>query len=116
LEPGYEVLEYIDPHGAMPVRAWLSELRDLRGRAKILVRLRRVALGNLGRHRSVGGGVMELIVDSGPGYRIYFALTGLHSLLLLAMGSKRSQRRDIPLAQRRWNDFKSRNAAMEFSD
>jgi hypothetical protein len=61
LEPGYEVLEYIDPHAAMPVRAWLSHL-------------------------------------------------------LLAMGSKGSQRRDIALAYQRWNDFKSRNAATEFNE
>jgi putative addiction module killer protein len=57
---------------------------------------------------------MELIIDSGPGYRIYFAKTGPHALLLLAGGSKRTQRRDIEAAQARWTDFKKRRAASSF--
>lgn len=57
---------------------------------------------------------MELVVDTGPGYRVYCAFVGRRNLLLLAGGSKGSQRRDIALAKRRWHDFKARNSATEF--
>ena len=56
---------------------------------------------------------MELIVDTGPGYRVYCAMSGRQTLVLLAGGSKRSQRRDIVLAHERWDDFKARNGSVE---
>jgi len=57
---------------------------------------------------------MELVVDSGPGYRVYFAQGGDDVLLLLAGGSKRSQQRDISLAHKRWVDFKERSNSKGF--
>jgi putative addiction module killer protein len=74
---------------------WFDRLRDRRGRARILVRIRRLSLGNPGDVRAVGEGVFELRIDSGPGYRIYFARRGLSAVVLLAGGDKRTQRNDI---------------------
>lgn len=77
---------------------WLDGLRDTRARAKILVRLRRLSLGNFGDWRPVGDGVAELRIDYGPGYRIYFTSRGNTVVILLAGGTKKSQSRDIKRA------------------
>jgi putative addiction module killer protein len=77
---------------------WLSRLRDAVGRAKILVRLRRLALGNPGDVKPVGGGVSELRIGHGRGYRVYFAQRGPMIILILCGGDKRTQQRDIKRA------------------
>ena len=81
-----------------PFSRWFDRLRDEQARARILVRIRRLALGNPGDTRSVGEGVFELRIDWGPGYRVYFARRGETWIVLLAGGDKRTQRRDIRLA------------------
>jgi len=78
---------------------WLGRLRDNRARAVIARRIDRVAEGNLGDVRSVGEGVSELRVDSGPGYRIYFTRRGDTLVVLLCAGDKDSQDRDIARAK-----------------
>jgi putative addiction module killer protein len=78
--------------------AWIDALRDRAGRARILVRVERLIAGHPGAHRHLGGGVCELKIDAGPGYRVYYAQFGSRLLLLLAGGDKRSQNRDIVLA------------------
>lgn len=78
---------------------WLRKLRDINARANILKRLIRVGNGNLGDYKSVGGGVLEIRVDYGPGYRVYFAMQGVELILLLIGGDKSSQKTDIKLAQ-----------------
>jgi putative addiction module killer protein len=79
---------------------WLMSLRDLRARFRIVVRLERLAAGNAGQMRSVGGGVSELKIDYGPGYRVYFIRHGGEAIILLCGGDKSSQSRDIELAKR----------------
>ena len=78
---------------------WLHRLKDDKAAARILVRIRRAELGNLGDSRSVGGGVMEMRVDYGPGYRVYFARQGDSIVVLLCGGDKRTQQRDIKRAK-----------------
>jgi len=79
---------------------WLRQLRDERARARINVRLRRLAAGNAGQVRSVGGGVAELKIDYGPGYRVYFTRCGTEIVVLLCGGDKSSQSSDIEAAKK----------------
>lgn len=79
--------------------AWLSALRDRPARARINIRIDRLGLGNPGDVKPVGGGVSELRIDHGPGYRVYFARRGTALIVLLAGGDKSTQDRDIRTAQ-----------------
>jgi len=78
---------------------WIRRLRDRQARARINIRVRRLSLGNFGDVRPVGGGVSEIRIDYGPGYRVYFMQRGSALVVLLAGGDKSSQRRDIARAR-----------------
>jgi putative addiction module killer protein len=86
-------------------RDWLDRLRDQAGRARILVRVDRLIHGNPGDHRNLQGGVSELKIDFGPGYRVYYTQRGEQLLLLLIGGDKSSQAKDIAKAQQLAKDF-----------
>jgi len=101
---------YQTESGDEPITEWLSGLRDKNASAAIRVRLRRVEAGNFGDCKSVGGGVLELRVDVGAGYRVYCARRGVEIVILLCGGDKRTQTADIQAAKRYWVDFKRRNA------
>ena len=79
---------------------WLDGLRDLRARARVQVRIERLAAGNAGDVEPVGEGVSELRIDYGPGYRVYFKKHGREVVILLAGGDKRTQSADIKTALR----------------
>jgi putative addiction module killer protein len=79
---------------------WLRKLKDRRAAARVQVRIDRLAAGNPGDVRPVGGGVSELRIDYGPGYRIYFVQDGQRVIVLLCGGDKSSQNRDIDEAHR----------------
>jgi putative addiction module killer protein len=79
---------------------WLDALRDVRARARVLVRIERLAAGNAGDTKVVGKGVCEMRIDHGPGYRGYFTRCHGEIIVLLAGGSKASQAADIRTAQR----------------
>jgi len=79
---------------------WLDGLRDVRARARVLVRVERLAAGNPGDVRPVGEGVSELRIDYGPGYRVYFKKQGRMIVVLLVGGDKRTQSRDVRTALR----------------
>ncbi len=83
---------------------WLAHLKDRKAKARILSRLESVTQGNLGDTKGVGGGVRELRVHVGPGYRVYFAQIGPIVLLLLCGGDKSTQKRDIERARRLLRD------------
>jgi putative addiction module killer protein len=78
---------------------WLANLRDRQGRAKILARIDRLEEGNPGKTRSVGSGVVEMKIDFGPGYRVYYIQRGETLILLLCGGDKGSQDEDIKRAK-----------------
>ena len=101
----YQVEIYQDHRGREPFSNWVNSLGDRRGQAAIDNRLRRIALGNLGDYASVGGGVFELRVDTGPGYRVYFGRVGKILILLLCGGDKSTQRMDIERAKACWADY-----------
>ena len=77
---------------------WFARLRDRQARARITARIRRLSLGNPGDVRPVGGGVSEMRIDYGPGYRVYFVQRGEVLVILLCGGDKRTQERDIARA------------------
>ena len=79
---------------------WLSKLKDARGKARIIARIRSAERGNFGDCESVGQGVTEMRIHFGPGYRVYFTRVGNVVYVLLCGGTKRSQRRDITKAQK----------------
>ena len=79
---------------------WLDGLDDIRARARILVRIERLAAGNPGDVKPVGEGVSELRIDYGPGYRVYYKKKGRSVVILLAGGDKRTQSRNIKTALR----------------
>lgn len=82
-----------------PFSNWLRGLRDVQARARIRTRIDRLALGNMGDHRALDGGVYELKIDWGPGYRVYFGKVGNAIVLLLCGGDKRTQQQDIKTAK-----------------
>jgi len=79
---------------------WIDNLRDIKARARILVRIERLSLGNPGDVKSVGQGVSELRIDYGPGYRVYYKKMGQKLIILLAGGDKSTQSKNIKTAQR----------------
>ena len=78
---------------------WLAGLRDERARARILKRLDRAGQGNLGDVAPVGGGVSEMRIFYGPGYRVYFVQRGSELIVLLCGGDKSTQSADIEEAK-----------------
>ena len=78
--------------------AWFGHLRDTMAKTRILIRIRRLSLGNLGDVKPVGEGVSELRIDYGAGYRVYFVQRGKTLVVLLAGGDKRTQTHDIQRA------------------
>ena len=94
----------------VPVTEWLSDLRDVRARAQIEVRLRRISAGNFGDCKTVGDGVSELRVDVGAGYRVYYGKHGQELVILLCGGDKGTQQADIAIAKTYWIDWKRRNS------
>ncbi len=78
---------------------WFEKFRDRQAKARIAIRIRRMSLGNPGDVRPVGGGVSELRIDYGPGYRVYFLKQGAALVVLLVGGDKSSQADDITKAR-----------------
>ena len=80
-------------------RVWLGTLKDIRAKAVIFNRLDRATKGNFGDAKALGGGISEMRIDSGPGYRIYYTRRGEIVYLLLVGGDKSTQTRDIQRAK-----------------
>ena len=99
-----EIRHYQSANGEQPFIDWLQGLRDRQARTRIQARLARVAVGNLGDVEPVGEGVMELRIDWGPGYRVYFARLGQVIVLLLLGGDKKTPQKDIKRANAYFED------------
>ena len=84
---------------------WLKALRDPTAKAKIASRIRRLAYGNPGDVAPIGGGLSEMRIHYGPGYRVYFMQNGIESVLLLGGGDKSTQNKDILRARALAKDF-----------
>jgi putative addiction module killer protein len=78
---------------------WLRRLTDANAVARVVARIRRLEQGNFGDSRSLGAGLMEMRIDYGPGYRVYYVRQGTMVVILLCAGDKGTQRQDIKRAR-----------------
>lgn len=100
-----QLLYYADLRGREPFKEWLADLpKDQREKVDIFVV--RVALGGSKKNvKPVGNGVYEIIIDYGPGIRVYFADVGIHHMVMLTGGDKSTQNKDIQRAIEYWSEY-----------
>lgn len=103
-----DVRYYITKSGKDVVDDWIAGLADARTEARIFARLERLSSGNFGDYKSLGGGLFELRIDTGPVYRIYYTMIGRTCVLLLCGGDKRKQSSDIQRARGYFKDYLER--------
>ena len=101
-----ELQIYSAPNGQEPFTQWFESIPDLKIRTRIQARIDRIESGNLGDHKSIEGGIFELRLQFGSGYRVYFGQIGNTIVLLLCGGDKSSQVRDIKRAKVYWQEYK----------
>lgn len=101
-----ELVEFETGNGKSPFSEWLNAFRGIRARALIRKRLNRLRMGNFGDTQNLGGGIHELRIFYGPGYRVYFGLDGKKIVVLLCGGDKKSQNRDIKKAEEYWKEYR----------
>jgi putative addiction module killer protein len=105
----YEIRHYLTPGAEKDTYLdWYSKLRDVTARIAVDRRVNRIELGNFGDHKFCRDGVWELRIDVGPGYRVYYAVSGKEIVLLLCGGDKRTQDNDISRACEYWQDWQRR--------
>jgi len=104
----FEIRHYLTPEGKDLIQEWLRNLRDAKARIAIDRRINRMELENFGDHKFCRDGVWELRVDVGPGYRVYYAVSGVQIVVLLLGGDKRTQSADIDRACECWADWQRR--------
>jgi putative addiction module killer protein len=104
-----EIRRYLTAAGKDVVGEWLARLQDDRARARILVHLNRLSVGNFGSCKALRQGVSELRIDYGPGYRVYYSNLGRTCILLLCGGDKRTQSTDVAQAIKHLQDYKERS-------
>jgi putative addiction module killer protein len=100
-----EIRHYVDPRGRAPYRVWFAGLPDARARWSIERRMEHFRQGNPGDTKYCRGGVWEMRIHPGPGYRVYFGRDGGRLVLLLGGSNKASQQRDPDRAVMAWQDY-----------
>jgi putative addiction module killer protein len=103
-----ELRRYLTRSGRDIFGEWLSGLGDPRAMAKVVARIDRISAGNFGDCKALRGGLFELRIDWGPGYRVYYAMVGKACVLLLCGGDKRKQSSDIKRALEYLKDYRER--------
>lgn len=86
-------------HTTAEFNSWVSKLKDRHAKKAVALRIARIETGNFGDHKSVGGGVSELRIFMGKGYRIYYTIRDRTLVILLCGGDKDSQSRDVEEAR-----------------
>lgn len=107
VEP-FELYHYQAADGRIPYREWLDTVTDPVAYAAVQTRTDRLQRGLFGDCEPVGEGVWELRIDTGPGYRVYYARSGKRVVLLLCGGDKRTQKADIKRAKEHRKDYEKR--------
>ena len=103
----FAVVYYETEGGRQPFGKWFDKL-DAAAAARVATALGRMADGHFGDFKSVGGGVLERRIGSGPGYRLYYGRDGENIIVLLCGGTKRRQSTDIERAQNYWANYQRR--------
>ena len=101
----YQIEHYQNHAKKIPFIEWLDALQNAQAKTRILHRLNRLELGNFGDCKPCRDGVWELRIDTGPGYRVYYARSGKQIIILLCAGDKKSQSTDIFRACDYWLDW-----------
>jgi len=101
----FKIEHYLTETGRNPFADWYDRLKDRKVKQAIDRRLNRIALGNFGDCKPCQDGVWELRIDTGPGWRVYYAIAGKTVLLLLCGGNKRTQKPGIDRACAYWKHF-----------
>jgi putative addiction module killer protein len=105
----YRIVHYLDARGKDYYQDWLESIRDRQAKVAIIRRTARLEFGLFGDRKSLRGGIQELRIDVGAGYRIYYAFVENTVILLTCGGSKQSQDRDIELALKLLQDWMTRH-------
>lgn len=105
----YKIVHYTE-FGKDIFQDWLDNLRDLQGRAAIVKAVDRIEAGNFGVHRFCRDNVWEIVIDKGPGYRVYYSLIQNLVVLLLCAGDKKTQQKDINKAVEFLKKFKEEHS------
>jgi putative addiction module killer protein len=115
MDGGEKVIRiYLTKAGRSPFEEWFDDLTDERAQARILARIARLRSGNPGDWKPLGDGVLEMRIDYGPGYRLYFGPEGNRLIILLVGGDKKTQAKDIKRAKEFWHDYKQSKEAKDF--
>lgn len=107
-----DIREFLDALGWSPFARWFEGL-NAAAAARVTVALTRLGHGNFSNVEGVGGGVYELKIDFGPGYRIYFGKDGERVVILLGGSSKKRQRAANAAAQEAWTEYRRRKSGKE---
>ena len=107
MEIAVEIYTYETEDGRVPFDEWFTGIRDRKTQARIETRIDRLSLGNFCNCSAAKEGVIELCIDFGPGYRVYFGRDGDKVVVLLGGGAKRTQEADMRLARRYWREYKN---------
>ncbi len=105
----HEIRHYLTASGKNLFEEWLDSLRDAKAEARIIARITRLVAGSFGDCKPLMDGVWELRIEWGPGYRVYYAMSGHTCVLLLCGGDKRKQSADVHRAVEYWNDYQRRS-------
>ena len=106
-----EIREYESQDGRSPFGAWFARL-DAIAAAKVTASITRLGLGNTSNVKGLSGGLLELKIDFGPGYRVYFGKDGTEIVILLGGGTKKKQDQDIETARALWQAYKARKKGL----
>lgn len=102
-----QVSQYETEDGQVPFQRWFSSLGS-KAALKVYTAVAQMEVGNLGDHKSVGGGVWERRINFEKGYRVYFAKDGNEIIILFCGGTKARQQSDIDKAKGYWSEYKNR--------
>ena len=105
--PLIRVEEYLTKDGRSPFAEWFNDL-DAQAAAKVNTYLTRIEQGNTSSLKPLKGVFQEVVIDWGPGYRIYVGKNGMKLIILLGGGTKKGQQKDIEVAWELWEDYKKR--------